>query len=126
MDTAALIRVAKAQVKNATTSLGPPGLIELYLDEIPVQISRRGKPGRAGRAGFFHGLGPGDVGRIVINVGVCYTEERFMKTLYHELAHAVNAWIHGKNVDTHGPLWKAVMERLGQPPERCHHYHDRI
>ncbi len=50
---------------------------------------------------------------------------RFEDVLYHELAHAVNHWINGSECDTHGPQWKAIMERLGRPPERCHRYLDR-
>lgn len=124
-DIAAVVRVVKAQVKLATRGLDPLGLVEAYLDDIPVQVSRRGKAGRAGRAGFFQGLGVGDVGRVVINVGVCYDEGRFRDTLLHELAHAVCHWVHGGEADSHGPKWRAIMVQLGQAPERCHSYRDR-
>jgi hypothetical protein len=125
MDIAGLVRVVKAQVKLGVAGLDVDGTIADYLDEIPVEISTRGRAGRAGRAGFCHLLGYNDIGRVVINVGVCYTEERFRDTLFHELAHAVCYWLHGEEADSHGPKWKAVMVQLGQKPERCHNYQDR-
>lgn len=121
----ALVRVAKQQVRLATRGLDVDGLVDVYLDEIPVRLSRRGSPGQAGRAGCYSYQGCGAVGHVTINVGVCYTEERFMAVLYHELAHAVCHWIHADQQDTHGPKWKAIMVQLGQPPERCHSYQDR-
>jgi hypothetical protein len=127
LDAPGCIRVARAQVRLAVLGLGLGDfLTQLYVDEIPVELSTRGKPGRAGRAGFFQAeIGPNGIGRIVINTGVCYTDERFMSTLYHEMAHAVNYWINGPYRDSHGPQWQAIMERLGQPIERCHNYPDR-
>lgn len=122
---AQVVRTVKQQVRLVAGGLDPSGLLAAYVDEIPIQVSTRGKPGRAGQAGFFFGLGTGDVGRIVINVGVCYTEERFASTLLHELAHALNHWHHGNEADVHGPKWKEMMRRLGQEPARCHNYPDR-
>lgn len=122
-----LVRVCKQQAALAAAPLDPEGLVPLFLAELPIRISRRGEAGRAGRAGFFRPEGRGNVGHVLINVGVCYTEERFAHVLYHELAHAINAWLHAadERERPHGPRWKAVMERLGQPPERCHSYEDR-
>jgi len=111
MDIDGMVRVAKQNTLLATRGLDKNGLIALYIQEIPVQISRR-KARRC--AGFFHGAGVGDVGRIVLNLGLNATEDRFMGTLYHELAHAVTHWLHGNEADIHGPKWKAVMEQLGQ------------
>ena len=120
-----LVRVVKQQARLVANGLDPSGLLAAYVDEIPVLVSTRGKPGRAGQAGFYHRLGAGDVGRVVINVGVCYSEERFASTLLHELAHALTCWHHGDDADVHGPKWKDVMRRLGQEPNRCHSYPDR-
>jgi len=111
MDTAALVRVARQQVKLATRGLDRDGLLEMCLDEIPVKFSTR--PAHC-RMGFFTGAGPGDVGYIGINLNLCDTEIRFLETLYHELAHAVCHWMHGREADVHGPKWKAVMAQLGQ------------
>jgi hypothetical protein len=116
MNTSALIRVARQQVKLATRGLDRDGLIALYLDEIPVEISRRVA---RRRFGFHHSRGVGDVGRIVVNLGMHATEAEFLNTLYHELAHAVAFWLHGREADSHGPKWKAIMVQLGQKPERC-------
>ena len=116
-----LVNVVKMQVNLACIALDKMGLLEDYLNEIPVETTNR----RGMKAGFFHGLGDGDVGRVVINVGVCYDEQRFVDTLIHELAHAVCHWVHGKDKDSHGPKWKAIMVQLGQKPGRCHNYMDR-
>lgn len=125
LDIAGCIRVARAQARLAAGVLGFGDLVQLHIDEIPITTTRRGRPGRAGRAGFFQGHHGHGLGRIVINVGVCYNDERFLHILYHELAHAVNFWVNGPGCDSHGPQWKAVMERLGQEPVRCHSYADR-
>jgi hypothetical protein len=124
-----LVQVVKQQAVLATRALdrsGAAALLEGYIYAIPICISFRGRPGRAGCAGFFHGQGEGDVGRIVINAGVCYTEKRFTATLFHELAHAINFWVNGPSCDSHGPKWAAIMRQLGQKPSRCHDYTDRV
>jgi hypothetical protein len=120
------IRVARQQVRLATRGIDRDEKVALFLEEVPVKLSRRGKPGRAGRAGMYMSEGSGGgMGYIVINVGVCYTEERFFAVLYHELAHAVCEWLHGDIRRCHGPEWKAIMVQLGQEPKRCHNYADR-
>lgn len=122
MDISACVRVVKSACKLATRGLDKDGMLSLYINEIPIYCTKRK---RSMTAGFQHSLGVGDIGRVVINVGVCYTEERFVDTLFHELAHAINFWVHGNDCDVHGPKWKAVMAQLGQKPERCHDYRDR-
>ena len=111
MNIAGLVKVAKQQAK-----LGRSDLVQLYIDEIPIAISKRYA---RTRMGFFQNAGTGDVGRILINTCMCNSEAVFLDTLYHELAHAIAHWVHGREVDTHGPKWKAVMVSLGQKPDRC-------
>lgn len=116
MNTNHLIQLVRDQVRRSTADLDRDGTLEMYIEEIPVVLSNR----RARRQmGFFHGLGPGDVGRIVMNAGLNSTEQEFVSTLFHEFAHAVCHWVHGRGADTHGPKWKAIMVQLGQAPERC-------
>jgi SprT-like family len=112
----AAVRVAKNNVRLATSGMDPDGLVAMCLEEIPVQISFR--QART-RMGFFKSEGDQSVGRIVLNAHQCATEADFMGTLYHELAHAVNHWLRGRDADTHGPQWKSIMVQLGQPPSRC-------
>lgn len=123
LDVAGAVRQVKTFAKQVVTSFDTTGVLSLYIDEIPIYCTKR-----AGgmRAGFHHSLGIGDVGRVVINVGVCYTDERFFATLLHELAHAICFWVHEKEADGHGPKWKEIMIRLGQEPSRCHSYRDRV
>jgi len=116
MNIQALVRVAKQQVRLATRGLDGDGLIEAYLEEIPIQLSSRQA---STRMGFYNDQGANDIGRIVINVNQCYNEARFMSVLLHELAHAVNHWLHGDKDDCDGPNWGAIMVQLGQKPDRC-------
>ena len=48
------------------------------------------------------------------------TDEHQLRTLGHELAHALDYWLDGGN--GHGPTWAAWMRRLGLAVERCHDY----
>jgi hypothetical protein len=116
LDYAGMVRVAKDQVRLATRGLDGNGMIEAYLDAIPVRISRRRSHCRMG---FFQGGAGDDIGHVMLNAGLCDTEARFMDTLYHELAHAVNRWLNGRDCDSHGPQWQAIMIQLGQQPTRC-------
>ena len=117
MDIKTIVRVVKNQVRLSTRGLDRDGNLAVFLAEIPILVSRR--PARR-RMGFFQGQGIGDVGRIIINTNTCPTEALFESTLFHELAHAVCHWVHGREADTHGPKWKAIMVQMGQEPTRCH------
>jgi hypothetical protein len=116
MNIVTLIRVARHNVKLATSGLDKIGILAAYIDEIPIVVSER--KART-RFGFHFAEGEGDVGRIVINRSMHHSEAEFLDTLYHELAHAVTHWLHGDEADTHGPKWRAIMVQLGQKPLRC-------
>ncbi len=57
---------------------------------------------------------------IELNPHLLDTDEKLTRTLYHELAHAVEMQVF--KYGGHGATWKAVMRRLGRKPERCHSY----
>jgi hypothetical protein len=130
---AAVVRAIRAQVRVVASGLDPRGLAPLYVDELVVKVSHRARPEwarggakAAGRAGCYHYDGEGDVGYIIINAAVCHTPERFVSTLLHEFAHALNRWVNGREPQPHGEEWQDIMRRLGQEPDRCHSYDDRL
>jgi hypothetical protein len=44
-------------------------------------------------------------------------------TVPHEVAHFISVFVHGRNGDGHGWLWKSVMSVIGiRSAERCHQY----
>jgi hypothetical protein len=116
LDTKGLIRVVKAQLKLVCSGMDQTGLIQDYLDEIPIRLSRRPS---GNRCGSYHHQGVGDVGYVVINLNMCTTEPLFSSTLIHELAHGVCRWRWGDEADSHGPRWQDIMVKMGQTPSRC-------
>lgn len=51
-----------------------------------------------------------------------YTDDYITNIVAHEWAHIVNEYLHGPLVKAHGNEWRAIMEKLGLVPDRCHSY----
>lgn len=52
-----------------------------------------------------------------------HNRDRFIdRTVAHEIAHAVAVLVHGRKALGHGMHWRQIMNRFGQPAERCHDY----
>ncbi len=112
---------AAAVLKTIKERRGPnfgilPGAVEHNIAQVRFKLSQR----VALRAGSYGWKGASDPGRIIINLSVCSTPERFKATLLHELAHAVERFAYGKK--GHGRTWQSVMRALGEKPETCHSY----
>lgn len=111
LDVAGAIRVAKTQTKLAVTCYANAELLQLYLDELNVEVLHRKT---RCRCGTYMALGPGDVGRVLLYVPIhSENDAELLNTLYHEFAHAICHWLFGRG-DMHGPKWQAIMRRLGQ------------
>lgn len=106
--------IATIKAANLLTEEDMVRAVEL----VPVQLSNR----RSAVAGSFRFTAL-DRGRIVMNIKICHTAERFRSTLLHEFAHGLVHWLGGRERgSSHGRVWKAWMVRLGQEPSRCHTY----
>ena len=49
-------------------------------------------------------------------------EDFISQTVPYEIAHLINAALHGSQVKPHGKEWQMVMRALGLAPQRCHKY----
>lgn len=85
--------------------------------DIQVKYTTTGR--RAGSCRYIKG----DTSTVSLNFNTAiaqkYTESFLDTTVPHELAHAIDAYQHGKS--GHGRPWRNIMHKLGiDNPQRCH------
>lgn len=68
--------------------------------------------------------GQAHLGRALIRLNAALLlqegEDFALSTLVHELCHLAVWARHGRKARPHGPEWRALMQAMGQSPQRCH------